>query len=43
MGDVPRIELFAREIVDDWYCAGLDVDGLDINDSLKIIAGWEDE
>ena len=41
--NVSKIELFAREEHPDWYCAGLDVDGLDINDSLKIIAGWEDE
>jgi N6-adenosine-specific RNA methylase IME4 len=36
-GDVPRIELFATEIVDGWHPVGNAVDGLDIRDSLQLI------
>jgi len=36
-GDVPRIELFAREKVDGWDAVGFDIDGLDIKDSLNKI------
>lgn len=34
-GDVPRIELFAREKVDGWDCIGNEIDGRDIRDVLK--------
>ena len=34
-GDVPRIELFARDTVDGWECLGNGIDGKDIKDSLK--------
>jgi N6-adenosine-specific RNA methylase IME4 len=35
LGDVPRIELFAREQADGWESTGLDLDGLDLRDVLK--------
>lgn len=34
MGDLPRIELFAREKVNGWDCLGYDIDGKDIRESL---------
>lgn len=34
-GDVPRIELFARETVKGWDCLGDEIDGADIRDALK--------
>ena len=34
-GDVPRIELFARETVKGWDCLGDEIDGEDIRDALK--------
>ena len=34
-GDVPRIELFAREAVKGWDCFGDEIDGADINFALK--------
>lgn len=34
-GDVPRIELFARETVEGWDCLGDEIDGADIRDALK--------
>lgn len=34
-GDVPRIELFARETVKGWDCFGDEIDGADIRDALK--------
>lgn len=33
-GDVPRIELFAREVYDGWDCIGNEIDGLDIKNVL---------
>lgn len=33
-GDVPRIELFARETVKGWDCLGDEIDGEDIRDAL---------
>ena len=35
VGDVPRIELFAREKTEGWDSLGYDIDGKDINDSLN--------
>jgi site-specific DNA-methyltransferase (adenine-specific) len=35
MGDIPRIELFAREIYNGWDCLGNDIDGKDIKDSIQ--------
>ena len=37
MGDIPRIELFARERVPGWDALGNDVDGLDIRQSLHMV------
>lgn len=37
MGDVPRIELFARERVPGWDSLGNEVDGLDIRQSLHMV------
>jgi N6-adenosine-specific RNA methylase IME4 len=34
-GDVPRVELFAREDVAGWKCVGNEIDGMDIRDTLK--------
>jgi N6-adenosine-specific RNA methylase IME4 len=39
-GDVPRVELFAREQVEDWVCLGFDADGQDLRDSLPDVATW---
>jgi N6-adenosine-specific RNA methylase IME4 len=36
-GDIPRIELFARQKTDGWNSLGYDIDGMDIRDSLKKI------
>jgi len=35
LGDMPRIELFARERVDGWDATGLDLDGRDIREFLE--------
>lgn len=35
-GDVPRAELFAREYADGWDATGLDLDGSDLRDVLKV-------
>ena len=37
MGDIPRIELFARERVPGWDSLGNEVDGLDIRKSIHLI------
>ena len=37
MGDLPRIELFAREQVDGWLCIGNELTNRDIQDDLQII------
>ena len=34
-GDVPRVELFARDCEDGWVCWGNGIDGRDIRDVLK--------
>lgn len=34
-GDLPRIELFAREKTEGWTSIGYDIDGMDIKESLK--------
>ena len=33
-GDLPRIELFARQKVEGWDSIGFDIDGCDIRESL---------
>lgn len=35
MGDVPRIELFARKMVPGWVCLGNEIDGLDIREAIQ--------
>ncbi len=37
-GDIPRIELFARQRVEGWDCLGFDVDGKDIRQSIEELA-----
>ena len=34
VGDIPRIELFARKQYDGWVCLGDEIDGMDIKDSI---------
>lgn len=34
-GDVPRVELFARDVTDGWDCVGNEIDGLDIREALS--------
>jgi N6-adenosine-specific RNA methylase IME4 len=34
-GDVPRIELFAREAAHGWEALGNEIDGRDIRDALR--------
>ncbi len=36
-GDLPRIELFARERTPGWHSLGLDLDGIDIRKSLYMV------
>jgi len=36
-GDLPRIELFARQKTEGWDSIGSDIDGSDIRDTLKLI------
>ena len=38
MGDIPRVELFARQKVEGWEAMGFDVDGKSIQESVKLIA-----
>ena len=35
MGDIPRIELFARETAPGWDCIGNEIDGISIQEKLK--------
>jgi len=39
MGDVSRIEIFARKKIEGWDSIGFGVDGKDINESIKNIMG----
>jgi N6-adenosine-specific RNA methylase IME4 len=39
IGDVPRIELFAREITPGWDALGNEIDGRDIRDALREVIG----
>ena len=41
LGDVPRLELFARERVPGWTSLGLDIDGVPMDQALKELAGRE--
>jgi N6-adenosine-specific RNA methylase IME4 len=38
MGDIPRVELFSRDIVSGWQFLGNELDGLDIRESLPLLA-----
>jgi N6-adenosine-specific RNA methylase IME4 len=38
MGNLPRIELFARDLTPGWTCLGNEVDGNDIRDSIEFLA-----
>lgn len=38
MGDLPRVELFARDLTLGWTCLGNEVDGNDIRDSIEFLA-----
>lgn len=35
MGNVPRAELFAREVHPGWVCVGNEIDGMDIRDAIE--------
>jgi len=37
LGDIPRIELFARRKINGWDAIGYDFDRMDINDSIKLL------
>lgn len=39
MGDVPRAELFAREVHPGWVCVGNEIDGMDIRDAIEQLKG----
>lgn len=39
MGDIPRVELFAREQAPGWVCLGNEIDGLDIRESIRQAIG----
>lgn len=41
MGDVPRAELFAREVHPGWVCVGDEIDGMDIRDAIEQLKGKE--
>jgi N6-adenosine-specific RNA methylase IME4 len=40
-GDIPRIELFAREKCEGWDCLGNEIDGKDMREALKEVQNWE--
>ena len=37
-GDLPRIELFARQKTEGWDVLGFDIDGKDIKESIQLLA-----
>ena len=37
MGDLPRIELFARQKTEGWDCIGNEIDGKSIEEALKML------
>lgn len=41
MGDVPRVELFARDRANGWEATGLDLDGVDIRDTILYVPQTE--
>jgi N6-adenosine-specific RNA methylase IME4 len=38
MGDVPRIELFARGTVPGWHSLGNAINGMDLSESIPLVA-----
>lgn len=40
MGDVPRIELFARQTSPGWASLGNEIDGQDIAEAIRLMAGY---
>lgn len=38
-GDLPRAELFAREVYPGWTCVGNEIDGMDIRDAIEKLKG----
>lgn len=40
MGDLSRVELFARDQCDGWVALGNEIDGRDLRDSLPALAKW---
>lgn len=42
MGDIPRIELFARSQYEGWTCLGDEIDGRDIRDAIETIKNKAD-
>ena len=43
MGDIPRVELFAREQHPGWMSVGNEIDGKDIHDAIEDIKNWNDD
>lgn len=41
VGDIPRVELFARQKTEGWDSIGYDIDGRDISESIKLLAQKE--
>ena len=39
VGDLPRAELFAREMHPGWVCVGNEIDGMDIRDAIGQLKG----
>jgi N6-adenosine-specific RNA methylase IME4 len=37
VGDIPRVELFARKQTDGWVCLGDEIDGMDIRDAIEAV------
>ena len=42
MGEVSRVELFARQNHDGWTCLGDEIDGLDIREAIQKLKEKED-
>ncbi len=40
VGDLPRIELFARQETEGWDVLGNEIDNMDIRESLKLLKEW---
>ena len=40
LGDLPRVELFARDTADGWVALGNEIDGEDLRDSIPALAQW---